>query len=210
MRAINIFALALLLSFSGSGATAAFSPQTSEVREDDDDQSVMQAEVTGQIEVFLQRLHSHWGMNQDAIRGRVTGLLAREDSGTLVFARHVADHDVLEGYDFREGSLVRGQYVFLQQPVNGLNEFIDCYAAVKHSLSTRYGAPAQDDTIWNNDLYQPLPDYWGVAVQIGHLRYAATWETADGTITIELTGNHHSRLMIEYRCRGLADRPQAA
>jgi hypothetical protein len=210
MHTLNIFALALLLSFFGSGATAASAAPTSDVREDDDDQSVMQAEVTGQIEAFLQRLHSHWGMSQDAIRGRVTGLLAREDPGTLVFARHVADHDVLEGYNFREGSLVRGQYVFLQQPVNGLNEFIDCYAAVKHSLSTRYGAPAQDDTIWNNDLYQPLPDYWGVAVQIGHLRYAATWETADGTITIELTGNHHSRLMIEYRCRGLADRPQAA
>lgn len=210
MHTREIFATVLLMLFFWAGEAAASSAPTPEVRMDDDDQGAMQAEVTRQIEAFLQIVRGHWGMNQDAIRGRVTGLLEREDPGALVFARTIADHDVLEGYDFREGSLVRGRYVFLQRPVNGLNEFIDCYAAVKQSLSARYGAPAQDHTIWNNELYQPLPDYWGVAVQIGHLRYAATWETADGDITIELTGNHHSRLMIEYRSRGFADSLQAA
>lgn len=59
----------------------------------------------------------------------------------------------------------------------------------------------QDQLVWSNDLYQLLPDYWGVVVQIGHLRYAARWETPEGTISIELTGNHHSRLMIEYQQR---------
>jgi len=33
------------------------------------------------------------------------------------------------------------------------------------------------------------------------LRYAARRETPDGTISIELTGNHHCRLMIEYQQR---------
>jgi hypothetical protein len=53
--------------------------------------------------------------------------------------------------------------------------------------------------VWDNDLYQPVPDYWGVAVLIGHLHYHAAWETAEGTITLELTGNRHSRLFLEYK-----------
>ena len=77
--------------------------------------------------------------------------------------------------------------------------FSDLDAAVKQALTRSYGAPADDRTLWENDLYQPLPDYWGVAVQLGHLRYAARWDTAEGTISLELTGNHHSRLTIEYR-----------
>ena len=120
-------------------------------------------------------------------------------SDLLVVAGHFADHGVLEGYDFREGSLIAGQYVLLQRPVNGLNEFIDYYHALKTALTEQYGQPGEDQTLWSNDLYQPLPDYWGIAVQMGHLRYAASWNTSDGIVTVELTGNHHSRLKIEYR-----------
>lgn len=177
---------------------------------DDVDPAVTQAEVTKQIDAFLQNLDAHWGKDRETIRGRVAGTVEREDGGTLVYARALAEHDVLEGYDFRDGSLVRGQYVVLQRPVNGLNEFIDYYAAVKQSLIASYGAPSLDQTIWDNDLYQPLPDYWGVAVQIGHLRYAASWDTAEGTISIELTGNHHSRLMVEYRSKDFVEASQTA
>lgn len=162
------------------------------------DPSRMQAEVTQQITKFLLTLHTHWGKNQDAIRHIVTGDVERADGKVLVFARTLSDHTVLEGYEFQEGSLVRGQFVFLQQPVNGLNEFIDCYTAIKQSLTISYGFPDQDLVIWDNDLYQPLPDYWGVAVQLGHVRFAARWKTLDGTITIRLTGNQRSRLFLEY------------
>lgn len=210
MRAYALVAVSLLLMppFVWAVSGPATSPHA--IPFDDVDQTVAQAEVTQQIATFLQMVRTHWGESQDVIRGRVTGTMEREDPGALVFARSVADHEVLEGYEFQEGSLVRGQYIVLQRPVNGLNEFIDYYAAVKQSLIAVYGTPAQDQTIWDNDLYQPLPDYWGVAVQIGHLRYAATWEMPEGTITIQLTGNHHSRLMIEYRNRALVDHPQTA
>jgi hypothetical protein len=83
----------------------------------------------------------------------------------------------------------------------GLNEFIGYYTSLKQALNAVYGEPKLDRIVWDNDLYQPIPDYWGVAVMIGHLHYHATWETAEGTIALELTGNRHSRLFLEYRTR---------
>ena len=183
-------------------------PPTFDIPFDDHDPAVRQAEVTQQIATFLENARTHWGKSQESIRKTVAGDLERDERSALVYTRTLADHRVVEGYDFRDGSLVRGQYLFLQRPVNGLNEFIDYYRAAKQSLIALYGAPEQDQTIWENDLYQPLPDYWGVAVQIGHLRYAARWETADGTLSIELTGNHHSRLMIEYRSKNFIENAQ--
>jgi hypothetical protein len=81
---------------------------------------------------------------------------------------------------------------------------------VKQALIDSYGTPTQDQVLWENDLYQPLPDYWGVAVMIGYLRYAATWETEEGTITVTLTGDRHSKLTIDYRSRGFVEQEQTA
>ncbi len=199
----------LLLPLSSWGDESGISP-TYDIPFDDVDPAVAQAEVTRHIRDFLARLGAQWGTSEEAVRDRVGGKLEREDSHTLVYSRILFGHDTLEGYDFRDGALVRGQYVLLQRPVNGLNEFIDYYAAVKASLTETYGAPRTDHTIWDNDLYQPLPDYWGVAVQIGHLRYAATWSTSAGDLVLELTGHHHSRLMIEYRSKAFAQDARAA
>jgi hypothetical protein len=168
---------------------------------DDIDPAVIQAEMQRQVLAFLQSMQARFGQTQDTLRRSRAEPIEREDRDTLVYARRLSDHAVLEGYNFLDGGLVRGQFLCLQRPVNGLNEFIDYYAAVKQSLIASYGTPTQDQLVWDNDLYQPLPDYWGVAIQIGHLRYAARWETPEGTISIELTGNHHGRLAIEYRQR---------
>ena len=181
-------------------------PPTFDIPFDDIDPVVAQAELNGHIATFLNRLEDHWGASPESLRGKVTGDIERNERETLVVAKRFADHGVLEGYDFQEGLLVAGQYLVLQRPVNGLNEFIDYYSALKTSLTNTYGQPTEDQSVWKNDLYQPLPDYWGIAVQMGHLRYAARWDTPDGMITIELTGNHHSRLMIEYRSTHFVER----
>ena len=174
-------------------------PPAFDVPFDDIDPAMAQAALTQQIGDFLHRLQTDWGSSQESIRTKVGGEIERDEHSALVVARQFADHGVLEGYDFLEGSLIAGQYLVLQRPVNGLNEFIDYYQALKTSLTKTYGQPARDQSVWTNDLYQPLPDYWGIAVQMGHLRYAASWNRPDGVITIELTGNHHSRLAIDYR-----------
>ncbi len=181
-----------------------------EIPFDDVDPAVAQAEVARHIDRFVKTLEAQWGHSRESVRDRTAGTLQREDSTALIYTGTLLDHGVVEGYDFREGSLVRGRYVFLQRPVNGLNEFIEYYAAVKDTLTAVYGQPLDDRTMWENDLYEPLPDYWGIAVQMGHLRYTATWKTPQGTMSIELTGNHHSRLAIEYRSNHFAEPLQTA
>lgn len=185
-------------------------PPTYDIPFDDQDEAATQATVAQEVLTFLITAQSYQGQNQGALRGAVTGELVRDDQGKMIYSRTLADHGVLEGYDFRDGSLVRGQYLFLQRPINRLNEFIDYYAAVKGALTDTYGNPIEDQVHWENDLYQPLPDYWGVAVMIGYLRYAATWETSEGTITITLTGDRHSKLTIDYRSRAFVEQEQTA
>ena len=174
-------------------------PPTLTIPFDEEDDASLQAEVTKQVLTFLQRVQAHWGQHPEALRLSVAGTIERDEEGKLIYLRNLADHGVLEGYEFRHESLVRGQYILLQRPLNGLNEFIGYYRTLKEQISATYGNPTNDQTVWDNDLYQPVPDYWGIAVLIGHLHYHAAWETADGTITFELTGNRHSRLFLEYR-----------
>ena len=204
MRIYLLVALTILIPSSGSGELAEFAPPPSDAPFDEVDEATLQAEVTRQALAFLETLHRHWGEGRERLLSVVAGPVDREDESALIYLRNVHDHGVLEGYEFRKGSLARGQYVLIQQPLNGLNEFIGYYTALKQALSAAYGEPQLDRVVWDNDLYHPLPDYWGVAVMIGHLRYQATWETVEGTLTLDLSGNRYSRLSIEYRVRGEA------
>lgn len=185
----------------GSAAEWDYSPPPASALFDDVDDATLQAEVAAQALAFLDNLHQHWGESPDRLRATVAGEVERDEQDKLIYLRNLSDHGVLEGYEFRQQSLVCGQYVLLQRPLHGLNEFIGYFTSLKRTLSGRYGDPAQDRIVWDNDLYQPVPDYWGVAVMIGHLHYHATWETPEGTITLELTGNRHSKLLLDYRGR---------
>ena len=198
--------LAGFTPFTWASPEDALAPPTFTIPFDEEDEANLQAEVTRQVLTFLQTVQAHWGQRPEALRLSVAGTVERDGEGKLNYLRNLSDHRVLEGYEFRHESLVRGQYILLQRPLNGLNEFIGYYRTLKEQLTTTYGSPTNDQTVWHNDLYKPVPDYWGVAVLIGHLHYHATWETADGTITLELTGNQHSRLFLEYRSHNEAAR----
>ncbi len=200
--AFLLVSLTILIPGSVHGELAEFSPPPANAPFDDVDAGTLQAEVTKQALAFLDTLHRHWGQGPERLRNVVAGPIEREEESTLVYLRNVHDHGVLEGYEFRKGALARGHYVIVQRPLNGLNEFIGYYTALKQALSTAYGEPESDRVVWDNDLYHPLPDYWGVAVMIGHLRYQAVWETSDGTLTLGLSGDRYSRLSMEYRARG--------
>lgn len=210
MRGLTVLMFGLMLTglalFAWASPDGALTPPTVTIPFDEQDQVALQAEVTKQVLTFLQRVEAHWGQQPEALRLSVAGTVERDEEGKLIYLRNLADHGVLEGYEFHHESLVRGQYILLQRPLNGLNEFIEYYRTLKEQISDTYGRPANDQTVWDNDLYQPVPDYWGVAVLIGHLHYHATWETADGTITLELTGNQQSRLFLEYRSHDEAAR----
>ena len=127
-----------------------------------------------------------------------------------MFTRSLADHDVVEGYDFREGMLVRGRYVFLQRPVNGLNEFHDYYAAVKESLTAVYGTPLDESDNLGKRSISTAPRLLGHRGTDRPLTVCGDLENAARHYVMELTGNHHSRLTIEYRSNDFAEPLQTA
>lgn len=197
-----LVSLTMLGPVSVHGELAELSPPPVNAPFDEITDATLQAEVTREALAFLDTLQRHLGQAPERLRTVVAGPIGREEKDTLIYLRNIHEHGVLEGYEFRKGSLACGQYVIVQGPLNGLNEFIGYYTALKQALSTSYGEPAFDRVIWDNDLYHPLPDYWGVAVMIGHLRYQAIWETSEGTLTLDLAGNRYSRLSMEFRARG--------
>jgi hypothetical protein len=196
--------LTMVIPCGGLGEVAEFAPPPPTAPFDDVDDATLQAEVTKQALAFLDTLQQHWGEGRERLMSIVVGPVERADESTVIYLRNIHHHGVLEGYEFRKGSLARGQYVVIQRPLNGLNEFIGYYGALKQALTAAYGVPQSDLVVWDNDLYHSLPDYWGVAVMIGHLRYRAVWETAEGTLTLDLSGNRYSRLSMEYRVRSEA------
>jgi hypothetical protein len=196
--------MTLLVPASGRGELPALTPPPAAAPFDDVDDATLQAEVTRQALAFLDTLQGHWGEGPERLRTVVAGPVEREEDGTLIYLRNLHEHGVLEGYEFRKGSLARGRYLLLQGPLNGLNEFIGYYSALKQALSAAYGEPESDRVVWDNDLYAPMPEYWGVAVMIGHLHYHAAWETTEGRLTLDLSGNRYSRLSLDYRVRGEA------
>ncbi len=197
-----LLSLTTLVPASGRSELADFSPPPANAPFDDVDEITLQGEVTRQALAFLDMLQRHWGEGQDRLRTAVSGAAEREEENSLIYLRNIHEHGVLEGYEFRKGALARGRYVMVQRPLNGLNEFIGYYTALKAALTAAYGEPTQDDVIWDNDLYSALPDYWGVAVMIGHLHYHAAWKTADGRLILDLSGNRYSRLSMEYQVQG--------
>jgi len=199
-----LVSVTLLLPASGRGELPALTSPPAATPFDDVDDATLQAEVTRQALAFLDTLQGHWGEGPERLRTVVAGPVEREEDGTLIYLRNLHEHGVLEGYEFRKGSLARGRYLLLQGPLNGLNEFIGYYSALKQALSAAYGEPESDRVVWDNDLYAPMPEYWGVAVMIGHLHYHAAWETTEGRLTLDLSGNRYSRLSLDYRVRGEA------
>lgn len=199
MRSWLVFVLAAtIIPTVGQAELAEFGPPPASAPFDDVDDATLQAEVIQQVLDFLNKLHRHSGERPEQLRA-VVEPIERQDENTMITLHNLREHGVLEGYEFWKGSLTGGQYVLVQRPVNGLNEFIGYYTSLKRALTAAYGEPGFDRVVWDNDLYRPMPDYWGVAVMIGHLRYHAAWETAEGTITLELGGNRYSRMSVKYR-----------
>jgi hypothetical protein len=196
-----LVSMTLLVPASGRGELPVLAPPPATIPFDDIDDATLQAEVTRQALAFLDTLQRHWGEGPDRLRTVVAGSVEREEDGTLIYLRNLHEHGILEGYEFRKGSLAHGRYLLLQGPLNGLNEFIGYYTALKQALNAAYGDPEFDRAVWDNDLYAPMPEYWGVAVMIGHLHYHAAWETTEGRLTLDLSGNRYSRLSLDYLVR---------
>lgn len=146
-----------------------------------------------------------WGMTKQQVREVETVQIEHETDDTLVFLSTIASLECLVGYIFTSTLLVRGKYVIKQQHSNS-NDYIGDFVKLKDMLTTKYGEPLSDETIWKNVLYQDDSSEWGMAISAGHLVMYAEWDTDDTTIFLGLNGdNYETSLEVEYSSKELKE-----
>jgi hypothetical protein len=120
-------------------------------------------------------------------------------------------------YIFAKDNLVRAKYIF-DSDHDELNDFIVDYRAAEPRLREKYGKPASERAVWDNDEFQqerlpyldqdrslasdilPSDQYAGLSVSLGYLRLYTQWSTGRTRVVHALTGEN-SRIthQIEYR-----------
>jgi hypothetical protein len=120
-------------------------------------------------------------------------------------------------YIFADDKLVRAKYISNAEHTE-LNDFITDFSAVEPILQEKYGKPATERAVWDNDLYQqerlpyldqdrarpsdilPSDQHAGLSVSLGYLRLYTQRANARTKVVHALTGENYRILhQIEYR-----------
>jgi hypothetical protein len=159
-----------------------------------------------------------WGMTPQQVRA-AEGVAPAETTESVI--RFEAPEGAeLSGqllYFFVNNKLVRARYISRVEH-DDPNDFIEDFAATEPRLMKKYGAPASDLAVWENDMYQqerlpyllqdrahasdilPSDRVNGLSVSMGYLKMLTQRSDARTTVIHTLTGGH-SRILhqIEYR-----------
>ena len=163
-----------------------------------------------------------WGMSQAQVMATEPDhpVEVRQENGEVVVRYDPAKTADLTGrliYFFVHNRLVRAKYVSSAEHVE-LNDFIVDFRALEPVLMEKYGKPANERAVWENDLYQqerlpyldqdralpsdilPSDPNVGLSVSLGYLRLYTQRSNAHTKIVHTLTGrDHRITHQVEYR-----------
>jgi hypothetical protein len=181
-----------------------------------------QQPARSQADVQADFRKASWGMTQAQVMATETGRLAevRRENGEVIVKYNSVGTAELSGrliYIFANGKLVRAKYISNAEHSEP-NDFIADFSAVEPVLMEKYGKPAAERAVWENDLYQqeglpyldqdralpadilPSDPYTGLSISMGYLRLYTQRSSARTKVTHTLTGgNHRITHQIEYR-----------
>ena len=110
---------------------------------------------------------------------------------TLTFRGKVAGKRVDIVYEFINDKLKAGIYIFTEKNSNN-NVYLQDYEKTNEFLNLKYGNPDSRKISWNNELYKEKRGYHGLAVALGHLAFASTWNKEKTTIVHSLSGTNNT------------------
>jgi hypothetical protein len=166
-----------------------------------------------------------WGVTQAQVMATESNRPGevRQDNGEVVVKYDTFDRAgaaELGGrliYIFADDKLVRAKYISNADHAE-LNDFIADFSAVEPILQEKYGKPATERAVWDNDLYQqerlpyldqdrarpsdilPSDQHVGLSVSLGYLRLYTQRANARTKVVHSLTGGNYRILhQIEYR-----------
>jgi len=134
-----------------------------------------------------------WGMNQREVRAHESeGILAVQDDSIVCYTDiSVAGFDTSLCYQFNINDELFGTMYMITEQHSNDTLYINDYENLKDRLTEKYGLPESDDVIWLDDLWRDDPSDWGMAIITGDLKYFATWEVDDMSITLMLIGDNY-------------------
>jgi hypothetical protein len=158
-----------------------------------------------------------WGMTQAQVMAtelnRPTEV--RQDNGEVVVKYDTSPGRLI--YIFADDKLVRAKYISDAKHTE-LNDFITDFRDIEPILQEKYGKPATERAVWDNDLYQqerlpyldqdrarpsdilPSDQHAGLSVSLGYLRLYTQRANARTRVVHALTGENYRILhQIEYR-----------
>jgi hypothetical protein len=168
---------------------------------------------------------SNWGMTQAQVMATEPNRPAQlgESDGEMV-VQYGAKLGALNGrriYIFAGDKLVRAKFLAREEH-SDRNEFIRDFQALESLLKGRYGKPADERAIWEDDSTQdetknyldqdratpssilPSDRFVGLAVELGHLRlYTLRDDGRTKVLHVLFGADHRITHQIEYRSVGL-------
>ena len=146
--------------------------------------------------------HTRWGMTQDEVIGSEEKLIPVEKTRHLIrYKLQVLNKNVELIYLFSLDKLIGSTYVLDDNFLNS-QHFITTYHKFKRALARKYGRPDEESTNWLNKTYKFNRKKWGLALSLGHTKYASVWNTNHTTIETNLRGNNHNVLcFVEYKSK---------
>jgi len=152
------------------------------------DKSIARGKQGKQIEFDFRK--TKWGMTKEQVKATESVKLTGATDTLLNYSSEIAGMNATIGFSFSEDKLYRASYAFNEEHTNK-NNYISDYENVKEILTREYGSPKSDSSEWRNDLYENDPQYWGLAISLGHVVYLTTWETETTEILLILGGDNY-------------------
>lgn len=144
--------------------------------------------------------HTKWGMTQDEVMDSEAKMVPVEKNRQFIrYKTQILGKNVELLYLFAANKLIGSSYKLDDNYLNS-QHFITTYKQFKQALIRKYGQPNEDTADWLNEAYKIDRKKWGLALSLGHTKYASLWNTNHTTIESSLQENNHSVLcLVEYK-----------
>ena len=129
-----------------------------------------------------------WGSSRADVRA-IYGASDLEQGDFMAYEFTLGGKDVYGIFYFLEDRLYKGAYL-LNEEHSSSNQYLLDYNAFKNSLTSKYGQPSEEESVWLDDLYQDDVSDWGMAVSIGHLVQYSIWSLDATEIECGIQGDN--------------------
>lgn len=132
-----------------------------------------------------------WGTTKEMVL-KSEGDPIEESEDGLIYDGEIADYDVFILYEFIDGGLQAGFYIFQKKHSNEL-QYISDFENVKSLLSKRYGAPDDKKSrlVLNYDTENNQYIDEGTKLSTGAIAFQSTWSLENLNILYKLAGNNY-------------------